>query len=433
MQLPQSLRALLAESTETTAPSRQPAYARALFAQFVRGFRHSLDHRSKVVSTLRLQPPPGATFPLREIVWDLETLRILMQQMLVRSHLGPADVIRAWDKSGDSELNLEEFVENVRHFFADENDNLWKTEVRPVVEEAFTAIQTIGEAPQAFTTSIMRTEARRIELTKFDTQQRRIDIVEFERWLDAPTARLEGHKVVQKTRKAVLEQTQRQMLAAQPTPRRRVLLRKKTEEELQLADRVAKVRVAAAEAAAKDMARRLSHMQRWELPGAFDATLLQLGPPQLTAPASELLLGRLVSPLSGLALNRLDSLGFIGSPRNRQGVLPRYCPSPRARRLVRLTAPQSRDDLSPRQRPPNYAGPRGKFEGWDSDTRVPRGRSSFSSDFGAGLRISPATVSSYLHGTGVMSPRPRLPLDLPMNVSSVSYAVREAMAARPGR
>ena len=92
---------------------------------------------------MRLQPPPGADFTLNEIAWDLETLRILMQQMLIRFHTGPADVIRAWDDSGDFQLDKREFVQNMRKFFDDQHADLWDSEVQPIVEQAFGAIQEV--------------------------------------------------------------------------------------------------------------------------------------------------------------------------------------------------------------------------------------------------------------------------------------------------
>jgi hypothetical protein len=74
----------------------------------VRGRRHSLDERNKRVHAMRLEPPEGASYSVADIVWDVETLRVLIQQMLERACVSTGSLIKAWDKSGDGELNLRE-------------------------------------------------------------------------------------------------------------------------------------------------------------------------------------------------------------------------------------------------------------------------------------------------------------------------------------
>lgn len=79
--------------------------------EFVRGYRHALDARSRnaAVRALRITVPPGASFSLAEMAWDVEpsafesveSLRILMKQMLIHSCVSPGDVMRAWDRTGD--------------------------------------------------------------------------------------------------------------------------------------------------------------------------------------------------------------------------------------------------------------------------------------------------------------------------------------------
>ena len=52
-----------------------------------------------------------------EVHWDVETLRVLLQQMLKRSDTGPDDLMGAWDHSGDGQLSLDEFTQEVGVFF----------------------------------------------------------------------------------------------------------------------------------------------------------------------------------------------------------------------------------------------------------------------------------------------------------------------------
>ena len=376
--------------------------------QFVRGYRHSLDHRSKVVSTMRLQPPQGADYGLDQIVWDLETLRILMQQMLVRSHLGPADVIRAWDHSGDFELDQEEFVDNMRSFFADEHSDLWQNEVRPVVAQAFLAIQAVGSN---MSKAAALAERRRVEMSKGDMHAKRVDIIEFERWLDAPTDRPEDRRVRRKTRKLVRQQTIRRLEAEKPKTSSRILLKKKTKEELELAARAAAARSMAAEQVARDLARRLDHMQRWEVPSALSPPPLLFGPPQMTTPSSELLQGRLTSPTSGLMLHRLGSVSKAPLP-STQRLSPRGSPSPRIQ-LVPIS-PRAREQSSSGYSPRGYGG--GNIDAGCSRWPAPPA-------YGA---QSP----KHIRAQNLMRPS-RMPLDLPFTVSVVSGAVRDAMTTRP--
>ena len=191
--------------------------------EFVRGHRHSLDHRTKH-GFQGLQLPPGADFTLNEIAWDLETLRILMQQMLIRFH-GASRRDSAWDDSGDFQLDKREFVQNMRKFLDDQHADLWDSEVQPIVEQAFGAIQEVtivgadGKRRDAGGNSHNeRVRVSGIAKNRFagDANQLRIDIIEFERWLDAPTQRPEHLKVVPKSRKLLRRQTTRRLELEKP-------------------------------------------------------------------------------------------------------------------------------------------------------------------------------------------------------------------------
>ena len=56
--------------------------------------RHSLDMRTKNSFSTQLQAPAGAT--LDEVVWNVESLRTLMRQMLFREQVGPHNLLGKW-------------------------------------------------------------------------------------------------------------------------------------------------------------------------------------------------------------------------------------------------------------------------------------------------------------------------------------------------
>ena len=94
--------------------------------EFVRGRRHSLDERNKKVRTMRLEPPPNAPYTLEDVAWDEETLRLLLQKMLSRFGVGPSDLMRAWDKSGDGLLDRREFSREIQVWSC---TLLWPTQI----------------------------------------------------------------------------------------------------------------------------------------------------------------------------------------------------------------------------------------------------------------------------------------------------------------
>ena len=100
--------------------------------------RHSLDERTKQVRGLRLEPPTHATFSLADIIWTVETLRILTHQMLTRRKVGVRALVDAWDQTGDRTLSLRDFVANVKSLVKD--NELWETDVKDVASQAFNDI-----------------------------------------------------------------------------------------------------------------------------------------------------------------------------------------------------------------------------------------------------------------------------------------------------
>lgn len=140
--------------------------------EFVRGHRHCLDARNKKMRELRLEPPPGVA--LNDVLWEVDTLRLLMQQMLKRAGHGILDLIRSWDQSGDQQISLNEFVDEIRNFFRDvKPKTIWELEVDPVVRQTFREVDG----------SIKRSgiSARR---------DGKLDMIELQAWFSKPTAGL---------------------------------------------------------------------------------------------------------------------------------------------------------------------------------------------------------------------------------------------------
>ena len=140
--------------------------------EFVRGRRHSLDLRNKKVAGMRIEPPPGKTF--NDIVWSIDTLRLLIQQMLERANQSTLALVKAWDKSGDGELSRKELREEIGAFFVGvEPVSMWREEVEPIVNQAFDEMDN----------SINRSGiASGLAAGK-------LDIVELQQWLNGGTQR----------------------------------------------------------------------------------------------------------------------------------------------------------------------------------------------------------------------------------------------------
>ena len=68
--------------------------------EWLYGHRHSLDSRRDVSLDLRLQLPDGSPEGVDwdGVAWDVEALRVLIQQMLVRARIGPSDLHAMWTK-----------------------------------------------------------------------------------------------------------------------------------------------------------------------------------------------------------------------------------------------------------------------------------------------------------------------------------------------
>jgi len=140
------------------------------FFEFVRGRKHSLDSRWRsqpIAMELRVEVPSQhdpltgeeRRPTLDELAWDSsmgpETLRALVKEMLERRHLGPTDLLKAWDTQPTSrtasehhKLNRDEFCSHLAELFirsegaqcsSDDVFDLWENEVAAVANRAFTS------------------------------------------------------------------------------------------------------------------------------------------------------------------------------------------------------------------------------------------------------------------------------------------------------
>ncbi|KOO25580.1 calcium-dependent protein kinase 17-like protein [Chrysochromulina tobinii] len=136
------------------------------FYEFVRGKKHSFDRRLKLTDDMRLLPPPGTT--LDSLVWDVNTLLVLMQQMMARCNIGPMDIMRAWDVDENRQLSKPEFFGHVEALLDGASRDLWASEVAKVAKQAYEHVAALGSG---------RSSA---------DPRKQIDIVQLERWLNTP-------------------------------------------------------------------------------------------------------------------------------------------------------------------------------------------------------------------------------------------------------
>ena len=157
--------------------------------EFIRGRRHSLDRRNVQVRQMRLQPPPGVS-SLENVIWDVETLRILLQQMLARYGVSIGELMSAWDRNGDFTVQRLEFLDGLRGFCSEyERVQLWEREVAKVALEAFTRI---NASPRGRSDAMSR--------YRTDLLNEAIECSELGRWLERPTLRPHSTQVITKRR-----------------------------------------------------------------------------------------------------------------------------------------------------------------------------------------------------------------------------------------
>lgn len=130
--------------------------------EFVRGKRHSLDHRQhhrqhdrvhELPQEMQMLPGPepsmeqagrrlgeeaGGCWPssLEQIQWSEDVLRKMLQQMLTRYSVGAVHLIRAWGGDGNRQISEPCFLCGLGDFFS-ACPKLWQCEVEPLARAAF--------------------------------------------------------------------------------------------------------------------------------------------------------------------------------------------------------------------------------------------------------------------------------------------------------
>lgn len=177
--------------------------------EFVRGRRHSLDNRRRVLS-MKLEPLPqshpnrlGSKFQptLDQLDWDPETFRSLVRQMLQRNRLGKISMIRAWDRARAGSdfrtlaLNRSEFCSEMQMLFKDEHPDLWENEVEQVVERTHQLVLReqlvayVSERAQRATFGDAQKAQFELASTRPPPSDDTIGVIHLERWLENPPKR----------------------------------------------------------------------------------------------------------------------------------------------------------------------------------------------------------------------------------------------------
>ena len=156
--------------------------------EFLQGYRHSMDMRSKRARAMRFTVPQGVA-SLADIHWDIETLRLSIKLMLKESGVGPDFMMKAWDKTGDGELNRGEFLKEVKNIVGD--DKLWEDELQEVATNAyFEAAEGSGHHGNLFGGNL--------------------DMIELQHWISKPASRPSGkHYLTKSAAKAMRKETKR--------------------------------------------------------------------------------------------------------------------------------------------------------------------------------------------------------------------------------
>ena len=227
------------------------------FFEYVKGFRHQLDKRHRTKVSFRLDLPSGQqTYKVDDIAWDVETLRVLMQQMVERMRINSNVLMKAWDKSRgkftDNSLDHVEFSSQMNLALCTDDPewpDLWEAELYPVVLEAYAAIK------------------------KMSTHvSNRVDAVALERWMAAPTERPSDQLVLEKTPRMKRQRDKRRTFVPQQEDQKRVNLKARTKQGIAAAAGAATARRAAVTVSeAEQLLPRwkrshggLPPLQRWE-------------------------------------------------------------------------------------------------------------------------------------------------------------------------
>ena len=182
------------------------------FFEAVRSQRHALDKRFKSMLSMKFVLPDAMRKArLDEIAWDVETVRILMQQMMERCQLNTNVLMKAWDKNGERSLDRIEFASHVRLCFSINDDDewaddLWEVDLEPVLREAYSEIKALSTHVSG-----------------------RVDAEALESWLAPPPGRPDDDTIILKSSRMIRQRDKRRgLLPETPLARARVDLRART-------------------------------------------------------------------------------------------------------------------------------------------------------------------------------------------------------------
>lgn len=331
--------------------------------EFVRGKRHSLDSRRKKKTLMQLKLLPqlhpvsgiAETPTLDDVAWDPEVLRVLVKQMLKRSNLGPADLLRAADdgkkslgRAGAKEtaptLNQEEFIDFVFSMWpaAIKNTDIWENEISPVVVEVFTMIlneiRLGGKSYKAASTA---------------------SVVHLQKWLDDPPAYhdvpLKSQQMLQamaKRRRRVAAANAAKVAATERAKLKKVNIRDRAKASIVNAAKKAHEAAQAKEWVDQVRARewKTSNGTRWETPKPYEPprfeTSFRTSEPQQRGPhhAKQRTLNGVVMPLPSPLMPRVFPKPASES---HTGLLDYAARSPRRFKTGTVTSPRFQPYLPP--------------------------------------------------------------------------------------
>ena len=108
----------------------------AIFFESFLSWMNNVKAKIHAVRDLSLRSREDDDMPLADIHWSADILRGELQLLLLRANLNPFDLVIAYDKSDDRQLDKKEFIRMMRRLVSD--DDVWEeSNVKDVVIEVF--------------------------------------------------------------------------------------------------------------------------------------------------------------------------------------------------------------------------------------------------------------------------------------------------------
>ena len=100
--------------------------------ELVQWMSGAVSNANKVRSLVLMKPdsPPDE--------WNSDTLRLSLQQTLMKAHLAPVNLLLAWDADQGGQMERKEFVRNMKKLVADHD--LWEDHLREVTQQTFETV-----------------------------------------------------------------------------------------------------------------------------------------------------------------------------------------------------------------------------------------------------------------------------------------------------